>query len=366
MSPPPARLHALDYARGLAAAGIMLYHYLTWWVQPFDATSPLGRIGIYGVAVFYVLSGLTMFHVYNDKTRTVGDVGRFFARRLFRILPLLWIVTILSLSLGNLLRAQGDLAPYLVPRPATPGDLALNLTGLFGFIDWSTYFSAGVWSIGNELVFYAIFPLLVAAAYVSRWALAALGAALLGAYLLFAYVLIDDRIPITAQWATYINPANQAFLFFGGFAIGFLLRRVHVRMRVAIASIAVGVAVLLLWPSGTDQVSIVTDGNRVAFTIACLVICAGAYKLTATFPRMVDRPLALLGEASYSVYLIHPIVAAALMLTAAAHWPAAVKIPLAVAATLVVSWACYRFFESPMMRLGRRITPYPSIVVVRA
>ncbi|WP_137843872.1 acyltransferase [Microbacterium sp. 2FI] len=345
--PGPARLHTLDYTRGLAATVIMVHHYLSWWNgTPPDATTPLGRIGVYGVALFYVLSGLTMFHVYNDSTRTVRDVGRFFTRRLFRIMPLLWIVTALSL--------------VIVPREINPGDLVLNLTGLFGFVAWDTYFSAGVWSIGNELVFYAIFPLLVGAAMISRWALAGLGAALLTAYVLIAYFYLSPWLPMDYQWAMYVNPANQAFLFFGGFAIGYLLRAVTVRQREAVLLIAVGVAVLLLWPTGFAVPSLVTGTNRIVLTVACLLICAGAYKLTLRLPAVVDRPLTLLGEASYSIYLIHPLVFFASLSTVATDWPVGVKIPAAIAATLLLSWACYRFFEAPLTRLGRRLTPRPT------
>ncbi|MCB0760440.1 MAG: acyltransferase family protein, partial [Flavobacteriales bacterium] len=61
------RLYNLDYLRGLAAFGIMIYHYLTWTLGKFSADDFLGRLGVYGVSVFYVLSGLTLYYVYFHK-----------------------------------------------------------------------------------------------------------------------------------------------------------------------------------------------------------------------------------------------------------------------------------------------------------
>ncbi len=50
------RLYNLDYLRGLAAFGIMVYHYMKYTFGTFTADSFMGKIGIYGVSVFYVLS----------------------------------------------------------------------------------------------------------------------------------------------------------------------------------------------------------------------------------------------------------------------------------------------------------------------
>ena len=135
LASPNPRLHSLDYLRGLAAFGIMIYHFFTWWVGSFPAESFMGRVGIYGVAVFYVLSGLTLHHVYFAKMAGLRDVRSFGVKRVFRIFPLLWIVTIAAVILAQ--------------RIPDWSDLVLNLTGLFGFVKWDAYFSTGVWSIAR-------------------------------------------------------------------------------------------------------------------------------------------------------------------------------------------------------------------------
>lgn len=79
------RLEPLDWLRGLMALSIMLYHFGPW----HDAAHPIGRLGIYGVSIFFILSGLSMAIAYDRYICDVPSSVSFFIRRLFRIWPLL-------------------------------------------------------------------------------------------------------------------------------------------------------------------------------------------------------------------------------------------------------------------------------------
>lgn len=110
----------------------MIYHYLTWTLGIFSADTFMGRFGIYGVSIFYVLSGLTLYYVYYDKMKpSKEEIVSFFKKRAFRIFPLLWLVTFVAIFLS---RKIPDFT-----------NLFLNLSGLFGFIRWDKYFSPGVY-----------------------------------------------------------------------------------------------------------------------------------------------------------------------------------------------------------------------------
>ena len=104
------RLANLDYLRGIAAFGIMIYHYQSWLFGKFYAETFMGRVGIYGVSIFYILSGLTLFHVYSDKlTWDVSGVGNFFLKRFCRIYPLLWMVMICTIIIQHKVPGFGKL-----------------------------------------------------------------------------------------------------------------------------------------------------------------------------------------------------------------------------------------------------------------
>lgn len=344
------RLYNLDYLRGLAAFGIMIFHYLSWSLGKFTADTFMGRIGIYGVSIFYILSGLTLHYVYSDKLKfTVSDIGLFFKKRIFRIFPLLWLVTLLSLILNLKF-------PNLF-------DLFLNLSGLFGFIKWDTYYSVGVWSIGNELVFYSFFPAFVLFSRDFKILFVSLWIVLLSLYLYFTFAVLSPNSTLSEQWRDYINPLNQVFLFFAGFLIGQFLSSIQLKNSTSFILLFLGVMVFVLYPESGDPINLVCGIDRLIFTVCCLMICAGFFKLHYKFPKIIDRPLALLGEASYSVYLLHPIVfsifskVSVQFSTHNLYFPTWVKLLLSVSVTLLSSYYVYQYFEKYFMRIGRSKKP---------
>jgi peptidoglycan/LPS O-acetylase OafA/YrhL len=339
------RLYNLDYLRGLAAFGIMIYHYLSWTLGKFSADTFMGRLGIYGVSIFYVLSGLTLYYVYYDKMKpSKEDIVSFFKKRIFRIFPLLWLVTIVAIILSK--------------KSPDFYSLFLNLSGLFGFIKWDTYFSVGVWSIGNELVFYAFFPFFILFSKSYKPLMALLAITILGLYLYFAFNKLNQDLTLSEQWRNYVNPLNQVFLFLGGFLIGRFLHNVKIKNSIIITLLLLGLSLFIFYPVTGDTINLVTGVNRLIFTACCFLICISFYKMTFTLPKFIHKPLTLLGEASYSVYLLHPIVysVTGIALTISSkylfHFPESVRRIISVISTLIISYFVYQRFEKHFMKLG--------------
>jgi peptidoglycan/LPS O-acetylase OafA/YrhL len=344
------RLHTLDYLRGLSALGIMVYHYLFWLNGSFTSDQFMGRVGVYGVAIFYVLSGLTLYHVYEYSQVSTGfSIGNFFKKRIFRIFPLLWLVTLGAIVLSR-------------KMPNLP-DVFLNLTGLFGFVRWHVYFATGAWSIGNELVFYSKFPLILLICMRKPWILL-VALALTGLlHHLFAFEFLDAQKPLADQWHTYVNPLNQIFFFVAGCAIGYWTKARSFQPLSATVLVGLGLLLLAWIPAEGNTISIVTDYNRWLFTSACMLICLGAYKLSVRLPGSLHTVFKMLGEGSYSLYLLHPLVFTVWAFIF--HWleqsnhmlPWAVKLLTPIAITLVLSYFVYEYFEKYFMRLGRQSSP---------
>ena len=238
------RLYNLDYLRGLAAFGIMIYHFISWTSGKFTADTFMARLGLYGVSIFYILSGLTLYYVYFNKMKpSMVEVKSFFKKRIFRIFPLLWLVTIIAIIISR----------------KTPNfyDLFLNLSGLFGFIKWDTYFSTGLWSIGNELVFYAFFPFFILFTKSFKPAMTLLSIALLGFFLYFAFFKLDPNLTIEEQWRDYINPLNQVFLFFLGFLIGYFFQKVQMSSKLVITLLVLGISVFIFYPANGNPIVLI-------------------------------------------------------------------------------------------------------------
>ncbi len=338
------RLYNLDYLRGLAAFGIMIYHYLSWTIGVFEADTFMGRVGLYGVSIFYVLSGLTLYYVYYDKMKpSRQNIVDFLKKRVLRIFPLLWLVTILAILLS---RKIPDFS-----------DLFLNLTGLFGFVKWQTYFSAGAWSIGNELVFYVFFPFFILFSKSFKPLFIILSVLIFSLYLYFAYSELNPNMVLGDQWGVFVNPLNQVFLFLGGFLIGLLFNKTKINNSTIVTLLIFGLGLFAFIPAQGNAINLVTGENRLLFTFCCLLICFCFYKLTFKFPVIIHKPLTLLGEASYSVYLLHPIIydLVGRFRNHTFHFHESVRLILSVCITLVVAYFTYEYFEKYFMKLGKQI-----------
>ena len=325
----------------------MVYHYLSWTVGEYFSDTFIGRLGIYGVSIFYVLSGLTLYHVYFEKMNpSKEDTLSFFKKRVFRLFPLLWLVTFISILIS---RQLPDIT-----------NLFLNLTGLFGFVKWDEFFALGAWSIGNELVFYAFFPFFIL--FIKRFKpiMVLITLAILGIYIYFAFVKLNPQLTLDEQWKNYINPLNQVFLFLAGFLIGFFLNHVKIKNRNLFTLLILGITLFTFYPVTGDVINLVTGVNRLLFTFCCLLICFCFYKMTFKFPMFIHKPLTLLGEASYSVYLLHPIIWVVTGITIrflSKHLmevPKTINVILSILFTLIISYYVYQYFEKYFVKLGQR------------
>jgi peptidoglycan/LPS O-acetylase OafA/YrhL len=340
------RLPNLDYLRGLAATGIMCYHFGLWYFGAFHASDFLGRVGVYGVVLFYVLSGLTLYLVYNKRMQpTAKEVRHFALRRVFRILPLLWLVNLLSIWVGE--------------KSVELSKLLLNFTGLFGFFSWDSYIATGAWSIGNELVFYVFFPIFIGLLHLRKWAFYALSLAVFGLFLYFTFFVMQPAIPVAKQWFQYTNPLNQLCYFLAGIWIGFLFENKVLKVQQALLLVLSGLLLLIFIPGYGDYIVLVSGANRLAFAAAVIVLCIGVYKWPLALDRYTHRVLTFLGEVSYAVYLLHPIVYTALgrMQREWFWFPEYLRFVLAFPLTLGISYLVYRFYEQYFIRKAKALTP---------
>ncbi|MGN6830473.1 acyltransferase family protein [Paucibacter sp. M5-1] len=347
LAPPVTRFESLDWLRGLLALSIMLYHLTLWELVQPDASTTLGRLGVYGVSMFFVLSGLSIAIAYNRFLQGPSSTLRFMVRRVFRIWPLLWI-TVLSVTAMNLASS----------KPISLKVIALNLTTLFGFVSPSSYMTTGAWSIGNEMVYYALTPLLLLAYRRSRAWGNGLVLASAGVALVFSQWLLDPAIPLSRQWATYINPFNNLFLYAAGIALYFNAGQAR-RLLVSALLLIVGLAVFTVYPVGGDTIHIVTGLNRWVFSAASIGIVFAVYGTSLRLPAWVGAPLVHLGLATYGVYLLHPVVWQALHLLApdlARSWAGWGVLASVSALTVIISLLVYHRIEHPMVLLGKRLT----------
>ncbi|HWY12503.1 MAG TPA: acyltransferase [Bacteroidia bacterium] len=339
------RYENLDYLRGLCALSIMAYHYIGWTMRGLDISTALAKLGVYGVSMFYVLSGLTMYLVYFknfalDKT----FFKNFYVKRIFRIYPLMWFVMILAIIMYG--------------TKATPMDLVLQFTGLFGIVDWTSNVPVGIWSIGNELSFYLMLPLFFYCIKKNNILFALISIIVFGMYCYFAFVLFDKTQPVANQDYLYKNPLNQVGLFFGGILVGHFFKEKHFKNVPVLILLGTLLVAFVFYPVDGNAINIIAGAERILYTLICFGVAFCFLKADFNFiPDLLKKPLKWFGDISYSLYLLHPHIWALVTYTS-------LKIrfvfPIASVATLIVCWLVYKYLESPARNLGVKLVSHTN------
>jgi len=343
------RIESLDWLRGLMAIAIMFYHLTCWHISPLDSSYFLGRLGIYGFSVFFVLSGLSMAIVCSGFIVNKQTAISFYLRRIFRIWPLLWICVALV-----------TIPPLLKGNEVPTAKVLINVTTLFGFISPGSYINTGAWSIGNEMVYYALTPPLLMSYERSRIKGNGLLALSFFVALLFAFVLLNPQKPLADQWLTYINPFNNIFLYVAGIAIYYNLRDVDINPALVTALFGMSIAVFMFYPVAGDQIAITTGFNRILFLLASISLVCAFYRFSqySLVPRIIQYPLEQFGIATYGVYLLHPIVSSYAngAMKRIGVQDSAVVFAFVVVLTPVLALASFNMFEKRIMKYGKAIT----------
>lgn len=149
------RLDVLDGLRGLAIALVVWYH--AWLVsgQSIAGVNFVAEAGFLGVDLFFFISGFCIFFPY-ARARREGRPGpttrHFFLRRAVKILP-------------SYLLALAVFAIVYHARFASPADAAIQIASHLAFVHTLSPLTFGaisgpLWTIGVEVQFYLLFPLL--------------------------------------------------------------------------------------------------------------------------------------------------------------------------------------------------------------
>ena len=366
--PRKDHLPELNGLRAFACIWVVLHHCVR------EATTGVAWLdhvidrGSYGVPIFFVLSGFLLTLPFASAKRP-GDVSltTYAVRRLTRIAPayyLCLLCTVLWLEQG------------------AGGSVALRLATALGFVNSyapATFFPSAanppLWSIGVEVQFYLLLPLVLLG--LARWGqvtwrrLAAAAVVFQAAAVVCVAWplgrLLDDAASPTAAWVVTMNP----LVLFPQFLFGAVLAFVHCRATWLQAAIektprwAADVVVTLCFAglAAIDWAAVPALEDWFAWSAASyqfplfhllLVPIFLLTRRTVVWRELLGNRLAKrAADLSFGVYLWHfPIM----------HAVAAndSSFPVLAVKTLVLSFvfagASYLYLERPILRLGHAWT----------
>lgn len=279
------KLSNLQILRGISALLVCFFHFREMLnVTETKIGDRLFSNGGIGVPVFFVISGFIM--VYTTKKinslTPKSNAGDFLIRRMIRIVPLYYLLTIGWMILGR------DFAHYFSPEvfPRTYHSfLFLPYQGSFPVLFQG-------WSLNYEMFFYAIFAV---SFFMKEKRYVFLLAVLSLLLILGNFVHFENAF---AQMATaFIN-----IHFILGILIGLVINKINMN-RITAWLMFIG-SNILFWLMFFDIIQFpeLADALIVSFLVF-------GYLCLDQFTKMESNKfLVFLGDISYSVYLVHPFI----------------------------------------------------------
>jgi peptidoglycan/LPS O-acetylase OafA/YrhL len=367
-------LPILTTLRFFAAAEVVAFHVAQArpdWARPVDFLSGLVSGGYAAVIFFFVLSGFILAYAHTGESeRSACNVkaARFWRLRFARIAPAYYLGLLLALPI---------LVQVVAQSQASGWSVAFGMTSvvLFAQAWWPAYttlWNFPAWSLSVECAFYALFPWL--ARSLARWPAAAV---LVGSY---ALIVLTDAYRGELLWrAGLLGPVPKSdwlvlsafpILYLPLFIFGMALARLYLFGRVLsprlhAAMLGIGVALTVLIFGGAWMLPGWTRGDPALALVFALIVFGGA-GAAGSFPLLARPTFVLLGEASYSMYILHiPLricwdnLADTVPGLSGLPW---LSFPLYFGFVVVVSVVVFRVVETPLRKwiAGRAEPGHPA------
>lgn len=328
----------IQVMRGVAVLAVVLFH----------AFPGVFGSGFLGVDVFFVVSGFLITGIIlRGLERGDFSFKAFYIRRAKRLLPasLMTLAVTSLLALVFLTRSQmADYAEQLL------GSLAFVAN--FVLASQSGYFDAAaetkpllhIWSLSLEEQFYFVAPLLLWLTPLRARPWLLITGMILSFALCFLIMTGPSWLPFSAKGAQklafFMLPTRAWELLFGSVCAWVMIRRPDLTVP-GWAKLAALAAIIATCAIGFDPVHPRWDAVIVVVATGLILLGQDGW-----LPKKPLLPVKVIGDWSYSLYLIHWPLFSFAYIAWGQHPPMAVMIGLALLAT-GLAWLQYRYVEQP-------------------
>tara|TARA_Y100001970_G_scaffold293589_1_gene441417 strand:- start:2168 stop:3157 length:990 start_codon:yes stop_codon:yes gene_type:complete len=269
----PNKLENIQVLRFIAAFSVMMVHL------------PIFGFGGWGVDIFFVISGFIMMYITETENKF------FIIKRFIRIIPLYWILTIGVFIISFL-------------KPELLNNTTANIEHLFKSLFFIPFDKNGTghfpilflgWTLNYEIIFYLIFA--VSLLLFRKYRLIICSTLILLFYLINNF--FSDNFFISQ---TYSNTIMFEFIY--GMIIYELWKKYRNKSSInnlyKISYIVVFAGIIFYLQSLQGLPRLIRWGIPAAFLCIFFILLIENFK----FPKI----FVTLGDASYSLYLIHPYI----------------------------------------------------------
>ena len=340
---------------GLRAIAVML-------VFLFHLKIPGFQGGFIGVDIFFVISGylITSIYFYEVEKNNSFNFYNYFTKRLFRLLPALYFVVLLSLIASLLIFSPIDLK-----RIAETGLYSIFfLSNIFFFLEnsyWSNLNEFKVflhtWSLGIEMSFYLIMPvyLLLIFKLKNNFRIPAIVLTIIFSLILILYLvskgpMIESQVLNSSFYGRNVADI-QFYLFpfrFFEFLFGtlvFFIPKSHLSNRYKVVFFSIGIFLITL------TLFVIKPNHEYQNIIVSLSLIGSAliiyFKDAPKINRIINNKVSVyLGLISYSLYLVHWPVITFTKYSIINEPTLFIKLLIFII-SIIISFLIYKFIEKP-------------------
>ena len=337
------QLNLLQLIRGLATVLVVIRHTTGNSIELLqkDFLFNIFAFGSSAVDIFFVLSGFIITYTSMKGGANRSEMLPFLRRRFIRIYPTYWIITSLFLGLQILLPMF-----YNTHYPFN----ALNLLSTYMLFPGHIMVNGVSWTLSYEVFFYLLFSLIF---------LFSNKKIIFFLFLLYAISVVSSSIfmdiPEDNIWLSLVLfPMNVEF--FMGVLAALLVNKMP--KAASIPLIVLGIIYFTISVLITDLNTLLDLNVRdriLQFGIPSFLVILGTVKYELTHKVQVPKIFLLLGEASYSLYLLHlPIIAACTKIILKFNITNGLLIQISLV-LLIIAICCgaiifYKLIEKPVMK----------------
>lgn len=343
----------LNALRFYAAFSVMIVHIGTNFAELrksaviYPLLNTLAIDAQSAVNLFFVLSGFLITYLLLDEQARTGalSIRNFYVRRILRIWPLYYLIAFVGFVVLPL--ALGTAEPFY---PITARGIVLvplflaNFAGPMGAL-------GHLWSISLEEQFYLIWP------WVARDQQRLVKVAVGVIVVKLAILPVIDALGVDSVSLLYTGMRFECMAIGALFAYVYFTR--HPALRLIYSRLAQAAALLVLGFIIVQDVPLTTPIIMIT-SLAFAVLIVNVATNPRSWVKLNYRWMNSLGQISYGIYMYHfPLLYAVLFMLMRAGVPEddsyrAFLYTVTVSGTLLLSFASYRWFESPLLRLKTR------------
>ncbi len=299
-------LYSIQALRGFGAVAVVIFHALTLYPELNF------RAGAAGVDIFFVISGIVMALSIKENAKP----GIFLLRRVIRVVPLYWVMTglaILNVYIfypGASVGSDAVVRSMLFLKPAN-GSMPLLYPG---------------WSLNYEMLFYVVLALFIS---FRRYCLP---------FVALVFIFLGSLSEI-GYFHEFYFVKYYLLEFSLGILIGSLFKRnIKIERGVGILFLIFSFALFALHNYFKSE-------GFIAWGVPSILLVLGCYSFEnkAIFRNKIVQ---MMGDASYSIYLVHPFVIWAFERN---YSGSIVVLFFGIFLSIFFGVICFRWIEQPML-----------------